>query len=95
MVSVPYNPADEKSTFEISLGKNPELSVLDHKDRIKRMLLEYQTEFKIKDAIWSIVDDKKSAINVKIGKLMSLSVDETLTEPIAELVLSDVRGMHL
>ncbi|EXJ61399.1 uncharacterized protein A1O5_11714 [Cladophialophora psammophila CBS 110553] len=81
--------------ISISLGSDPQLSVLDHKERIEKLLLDYQTEFEIKDKIWSIVDDRNSAINVKIGMLMSLSVDETLTEPIAELILSDVRGMHL
>jgi hypothetical protein len=59
------------------------------------MLLDYQTEFEIKDRIWSIVDDRSSGINVKIGKLSSLSVDERLTEPVAELLLSDARGLHL
>ncbi|EXJ95502.1 hypothetical protein A1O1_00624 [Capronia coronata CBS 617.96] len=85
----------QKHTITISLGQNPQLSVLDHKARIEHLLLDYQTEFDIKQRIWSIVDDRNSAINVKIGKLMSLSVNETLTEPIAELILSDVRGMHL
>ncbi|EXJ89556.1 hypothetical protein A1O3_02623 [Capronia epimyces CBS 606.96] len=82
-------------TITISLGPDPQLSVLDHRSRIERLLLDYQTEFDIKERIWTIVDDGRSAINVKIGKLLSLSVDETLTEPIAELILSDVRGMHL
>lgn len=86
---------EKQHTITISLGPEPHLSVLDHKARIERLLLDYQTEFDIKERIWSIVDDRKSAINVKIGKLLSLSVDETLTEPIAELILSDVRGMHL
>lgn len=86
----------QKSTITISLGPDPQLGVHDHKPRIERLLLDYQTEFDIKDRIWSIVDnDSKSAINVKMGKLLSLSVDERFTEPIAELVLSDHRGMHL
>ncbi|ETI28134.1 hypothetical protein G647_00583 [Cladophialophora carrionii CBS 160.54] len=95
LVQVPPALHKEKYTLTISLGTNPQLSVIDHKERIEKLLLDYQTEFDIKDRIWSIVDDKESAINVRIGKLMSLSVDETLTEPVAELILSDVRGMHL
>ncbi|EHY58216.1 hypothetical protein HRR83_004925 [Exophiala dermatitidis] len=86
---------NEKSALTISLGSDPQLSVLDHKARFERLLLDYQTEFDIKDRIWGIVNDRRSAINVKIGKLLSLSVDETLTEPVAELILSDVRGMQL
>jgi len=94
LVHVPHC-ADDQYHITIDLGPDPQLGVLDHKARIQRMLLDYQTEFAIKDQIWSIVDDRQSAINVKIGKLMSLSVDETLTEPVAELILADHRGMHL
>jgi len=95
LVRVPYVPDLDKYTITISLGPDPQLSVLDHRARIEKMLLDYQTEFDIKDRLWSIVDDRESAINVKIGKLMSLSVDERLTEPVAELLLSDARGVHV
>ena len=95
LVHVPPPSHRAKYTITLSLGSNPQLSVIDHNERIEKLLLDYQTEFDIKDKIWSIVDDRDSAINVRIGKLMSLSVDETLTEPVAELILSDARGTHL
>ncbi|KAL6245349.1 hypothetical protein RBB50_007347 [Rhinocladiella similis] len=93
LVDVPYVSDREKYTITISLGQDPQLSVVDHRDRIEKLLLDYQTEFDLKDKLWSILDDQKTAINVKIGKLMSLSVDERLTEPVGELLLSDSRGM--
>ncbi|KIW78486.1 hypothetical protein Z517_08323 [Fonsecaea pedrosoi CBS 271.37] len=96
------SPAPRPDTYTITVslsgergGGDPQLSVLDHKPRIEKLLLDYQTEFDVKDKIWSIVDDRDSAINVKMGKLMSLGIDESLTGPVAELILSDVRGMHL
>lgn len=96
LISNLHSPTSEKSTITISLGPDPQLSIIDHRPRIKQMLMDYQTEFVLKDKIWSIVDDGgKGGVNVKIGKLMSLSVDETLTEPIAELLLADSRSMHL
>jgi hypothetical protein len=95
LVRVPPPAHKDKYTITISLCSNPQFGVVDHRPRIEKLLLDYQTEFQIKDKIWSIVDDRESAINVKIGKLMSLSADELLTEPVAELLLSDVRGMHL
>jgi len=95
LIHVPPPPHKEKYTLTVSLGSSPQLSVIDHKERIQTLLLDYQTEFELKDKIWSIVDDGESAINIKLGKLMSLSADEILTEPIAELLLSDGRGMHL
>ena len=96
LVQCPVQPFEEKYSITIELGADPQLSIIDHKTRIKDYLLDYQTEFHIKDKLWSIVDDGgKGGVNVKMGKLMSLSVDETLTEPIAELVLADSRAMHL
>ncbi|KIW45381.1 uncharacterized protein PV06_03777 [Exophiala oligosperma] len=91
-VSSDHQEEEYTSTITISLGPDPQLSVIDHRPRIEKLLLDYQTEFELKDKLWSIVDDRKSTINVKIGKLMSLSVDERLTEPVAELLLSDSRG---
>lgn len=100
MVHVPSSSTrrsahDKKSQIQIHLGPDPQLSVSNHKERIARLLLDWQTDFDIKDRVWSVVSDRKSAINVKIGKLMSLSVDERFTEPVAELMLADHRGMHL
>ena len=96
LVQCPEGKYDEKHEIKIEFGEDLQLSVIDHKERIKDYLLDYQTEFHIKDKLWSIVDDGgKAGVNVKMGKLMSLSVDETLTEPIAELVLADSRAMHL
>ena len=96
LVQCPFQAYEEKYTITIELGADPQLSIIDHKARVRDYLLDYQTEFSIKDKLWSIVDDGgKGGVNVKMGKLMSLSVDETLTEPIAELILSDSRGMHL
>ena len=59
LVHVPSAPHKEKYSLTISLGSNPQLSIIDHKERIEKMVLDYQTEFVIKDQIWSIVDDKE------------------------------------
>ena len=94
-VDIPFQPAEEKYNIEIELEPNPQLSVIDHKPRIKELLLQYQTEFTLKDKIWNIVNDEgKGPANVKAGKLMSLGIDEALMAPIAELILSDSRGMN-
>jgi hypothetical protein len=95
LVECPYHAWDAKYDIEINLGADPQLSVIDHKPRIKDLLLGYQTEFALKDRIWSIVDDQgKGAANVKAGKLLALGIDEALMEPIAELIFSDSRGMN-
>jgi alpha-glucosidase (family GH31 glycosyl hydrolase) len=81
-----------KYDIEISLGSDPQLAVIDHKPHIKQMLLDYQTEFALKDKIWNIVDSKAPS-NAKVGRLLALGVDNVLLEPVIELVLSDSRGL--
>lgn len=87
------SPSDT-STIVVSLGQDPQLSVLDHKPRIEKLLLDYQTEFSIKDQIWdAVVQNDGAGINVKLGRLMSLGLDEALMGPVAELLLGDERAM--
>jgi len=94
LVKVPFVP-EEKYDITIELGPDPQLSIMDHKPRIQNILSDYQTAFDYKDKVWAVVDDQKSAINARIGKLMSLGLDEEIIGPIAELLLADNRGMHL
>ncbi|KAL3418427.1 putative alpha-xylosidase [Phlyctema vagabunda] len=90
-------PASENGAYTIvvELGKTPQLGILDHSTKMQKMLLEYQITISTKDAIWNVINDHKSSINVKIGKLMSLDLDEALTGPFAELILSDSRTLGL
>lgn len=74
----------------IDLGPNPELSILDDRDRIEVMLREYEGELTTKNALWKIVEHH-SPINIKVGDVMSLGLDTALTGPILELLLADQR----
>ncbi|RDW76010.1 hypothetical protein BP5796_06831 [Coleophoma crateriformis] len=87
--------AEANDEITIELGKDPQLSILDHAARMEKMLLEYQTVIDTKDRIWGVINDRKSPINVKIGKLMGLGLDEALIGPLTELVLADGRGLSL
>ena len=93
LISCPQHTTEDKYTITISLGADPQLSIIDHRPRIKQMLLEYQTDFALKDRIWSVVDDgSKSAVGVKVGKLMSLGVDEALVGAVMELLVAESRA---
>ena len=94
LVDVP-ELAGEKYAITIELGSDPQLSLIDHKPRIKDILLDYQTEFHIKDQLWNIVVDSKAPISSKISGLFALGLEEELVGPIMELMLADSRGMHL
>ncbi|KAI9926234.1 hypothetical protein MW887_004697 [Aspergillus wentii] len=88
--------SDGDNEIVIELGANPQLSVMDHKARIEKLLMDYQIEFKLKDRLWEIVESlKKHPINSSIGKLMALGYDEAITGPIAELLLADSRAVHV
>lgn len=99
VVHVPSTGRDGNYAIKISLGtENPQLAVLSHRARLEKMLLDYQTDFTVKDRIWEILDDHHAgdaAVNVVIGRLLSLGVDEDLIGPVVELVLSDGRGIKI
>lgn len=75
----------------ISLGANPGFSKIDQRDRVEKMLLDYQVEFDVKDRIWNAFVDEEGGLNVKLRKLMAVA-DEELVGPVLELVLADGRG---
>lgn len=86
-------PAGLPSTAKvvIELGPDPQLSVLDHAETISRLLLDFQTSFDTKDRIWEIVKAEQPTI-VKVGRLLSLDLDEVIVGPILELLMADSRG---
>ncbi|OBT83369.1 hypothetical protein VE02_08367 [Pseudogymnoascus sp. 03VT05] len=91
---VRFHPLTEgESELIINLGPSPQLSVLDHSRRISDLLLKYQTEFEIKDRIWALVSQADRPAAVKIGGLLSMSVDEALIGPVGELMCADSRGL--
>ena len=93
-VPEPGSP-DAKYEIVIELGPDPQLSILDHKARIRDIIRDYQTEFVTKDKIWSVVDETELPLNSKIGKLLALGLEESFMGPVAELMLADSRSMHL
>jgi hypothetical protein len=89
-VECPGKGYDEKHTITISLGENPQLSVIDHMPRMKDMVRDFQIEFGMKDKIWTTINGK-GGLASKMGNLMSLDVDEVVRGPIEELLLADFR----
>lgn len=92
VVKVPES-AGKKYEITIKLGPDPQLSVLDHTDRIRDLIRDYQMDFGTKDRIWSVVEDTRAPISSKIGKLFALGLDEVLMGPVAELMLADSRSI--
>jgi hypothetical protein len=74
----------------IRLPEDPQLEIVAHSQRIRNMLIDFQTEMALKDKIWATVSTKKS-VSSKIGEIMSLEHDEAVTGPICELLLADSR----
>jgi len=76
---------------ELQLGGSPQLGKIDQRDRIEKMLLDYQIEFDVKDRIWNAVVDEEVGLNVRVRKLLG-TADEELVGPVVELVLADGRS---
>ena len=74
----------------ISLGDNPQLSVLDPLKRIQDLILDYQMDMWTKEKLWGVVKAAQPTA-VKVGRLMSLGLDEELLGPVMELLMADSR----
>lgn len=74
----------------IYIGADPQLTIMDHTETIDRLLQDFQIKFLQKDRIWEIVqaDQPKT---VKVGRLLSLEIEDALRGPILELLLADSR----
>lgn len=83
---------DEKAEIKIELGKDPQLSIIDHRKRMEAYVLDLQIEFETKDRLWEILTDQKSALSIKMSKLLSLGLDEAVSGVFAELLLADSRA---
>ncbi|CAK7214472.1 hypothetical protein SBRCBS47491_002154 [Sporothrix bragantina] len=92
VVTLPKLPQGSK-TVTIDVGPNPQLAVHNHRETIHAMLLDVQADFAVKDAIWKIVDSTSStqSTGVKLGRLLSLGLDEALVGPVVELLAADGR----
>lgn len=78
----------KKATIE--LGASPSLTILDHSTKLIEMLYDFQIEFETKDRIWEIVQTTQSPA-VKVGRILSLGLEETIYGPVLELLLADSR----
>ncbi|GAD99827.1 alpha-xylosidase, putative [Paecilomyces variotii No. 5] len=93
VVDCPFVPEDGSHIIIIELGPNPQLSVIDPKPRLERQIMDYQTEFKMKDRLWEVVsqDKETSSLSNAIGTLMSFGYEESIIGPVAELLMADRR----
>ncbi|KAB8072623.1 putative alpha-xylosidase [Aspergillus leporis] len=91
LVQCPFVSNDQYS-LAIHLGPNPEMSVIHHKARLERLIMDYQIEFQMKNKLWEVVElSEERPPNVTIANLMALGYDEAIVGPIAELLLADSR----
>ncbi|KAK9238971.1 glycoside hydrolase [Lipomyces kononenkoae] len=80
----------------IELGPDPQLSVIDHMPRLEHLIMGYQTEFKLKDRLWNVIEDLKNRpMNAVVGRLMAMGYDDAIVGPIIELLLADRRAIQL
>ncbi|KAH8663789.1 putative alpha-xylosidase [Ilyonectria robusta] len=73
------------------LRQDPQLAVFDIEPRINQLLLDYQTDFGTKDAIWRIAVEKEASLASRVGELVSLGAGQKIIGPILELLVADSR----
>jgi alpha-glucosidase (family GH31 glycosyl hydrolase) len=82
-----------KSKIAIELGPDPQLAVLDNTKSINDLLVDYQTDIYLKDKIWDVLQATQPT-TVKMGRLLSLGLEEALFGPLAEFMLADSRSEY-
>ncbi|KAK9469157.1 glycosyl hydrolases family 31-domain-containing protein [Lipomyces arxii] len=92
-VQLPKQVLHSTSHVSIQLGSDPQLSVLDHKARLERLIRDYQTAFEIKDNLWRVVKASNDVpLNKTITSITALGYDEEIVGPIIELLLAVSKG---
>lgn len=102
IVTSPYVPStvvklptalSAESSITIELGADPQLAIMDYTKMICDFLVDFQIEIKLKDKIWEIIQTAQPT-TVKIGRLLSLGLEEAVFGPLAEIILSDNRSKY-
>jgi alpha-glucosidase (family GH31 glycosyl hydrolase) len=93
VVEVPAPAANANVDVEITLGPDPQLSVLDKSSRLIQWLQDFQMDFTAKDKILAAVGGEKPLAG-KIGGLMSLGLGMDYTGPVVELLTGDSRSCN-
>ncbi|KAH6693584.1 glycoside hydrolase [Plectosphaerella plurivora] len=74
----------------VSLGSTPKLKVGDWTPQVEALILDLQIEFHIKDKLWDIWRAKQP-VAVKVGRILTLGLEEAISGPILEFLLADSR----
>ena len=88
VVSISEVAAD--STIVVELGPDPKLAVLDHLDTMSSFIAQTQMKYSDKDKVWTIMEAEHPE-TVKVGRLLSLGLDNAITGPIVEWLIADSR----
>jgi alpha-glucosidase (family GH31 glycosyl hydrolase) len=83
--------SNKEAPIIIELSRDPQLAVVDNTQMISDLILGFQMSFKVKDRIWEALHNTQPTA-VKMGRLLSLGLGETLLGPLAELILADSRS---
>ncbi|CAM1500408.1 Fc.00g095700.m01.CDS01 [Cosmosporella sp. VM-42] len=92
VVKFPSGLSDE-SVLAVELGSDPQLSILDQTETISELLVDFQIEMVLKDKIWETLREAQPT-PVKIGRLLSLGLEEEVLGPLVELLLADSRAAY-
>ena len=89
VVTIPTQ-SNPDALITVELGPNPQLAVLDHSQRLRDMLLDFQISNNLKNNIWEVIQADRPA-TLKMAQLISLGLESNWVGPLAELLLADSR----
>jgi alpha-glucosidase (family GH31 glycosyl hydrolase) len=81
---------ETEGAVTVSFGPDPKLDVIDWTTQVEALILDIQIDFHVKDRLWDIWRAKQP-VAVKVGRILTLGLDEVITGPLLELLLADSR----
>jgi len=79
--------------FEIYLGDDLQLDVVDVKTRLHEMLMRCEMYHPTKEDIWQIVTEDGGSVQERVEKLLKLDIDDALKDAVLEIWAADRRAV--
>jgi alpha-glucosidase (family GH31 glycosyl hydrolase) len=81
-------------TVTLQLAPDPQLDVVDLKERVYEVIYRAETAYKDKEAVWQLVAYDKAPLHVRLAKLYEMKIDEDLRGAVLETWLADARALE-
>lgn len=84
--------AAKGTAFEISLGDDLQLDVVDIPARVHEVLYRAETYYDTKESVWRLITEDRDAVEHRVQRLFDWGVERTLINALVEIWAADERA---